>query len=352
MLYRPGPAPLAAPCRSAPQEVPAQGLSRRRLGLAAGAAALVPLLGARRAWAAFPDRTITVIVPFAPAGATDLAGRILADRMGPLLAEGGRAVVENKPGAGSALGAEFVRRSRPDGYTLLVGSASTLAVAPAAQPKVAPYDPAEDFTPIAVVGTSALGLVVPAASGIRDVRGLIARLKQAPEAYASSGVGGVAHLAAALFCNLAGVSATHVPYRGGSSVAEALMKQEVIFAVDQIASIVGQIREGALTLLAVTTRQRDPNFPDVPTLAEAGVADYELSTWTAMVGPKGLPAEVAAALNRAANAALREPAVRERLSTSGTEPRDDSTVESTRAFLRQEFARFQDVVRRTGLVID
>lgn len=340
-------------CLPGPALLGASRLSRRGFGLAALSAAALGF-GIRPAWAAYPDRTITVIVPFAPAGATDLAGRVLADRMGPLLSEGGRVVVENKPGAGSALGAEYVRRARPDGYTLLVGSASTLAVAPAAQPKVAPYNPAEDFTPIAVVGTSALGLVVPSASGIRSVAELVARLKagQGKDGYASSGVGGVSHLASALFCSLAGAPATHIPYRGGSSVAEALMKQEVAFAIDQIASIVGQIRDGSLRLLAVTTRGRDPNFPEVPTLAEAGVAEYELSTWTAMVGPKDMPAEVAAALNRAANAALREPAVRERLSTSGTDPRDDSTVESTRDFLAQEFRRFKAVVERTGLVID
>ncbi|MDQ1079777.1 tripartite tricarboxylate transporter substrate binding protein [Pseudoroseomonas cervicalis] len=328
-------------------------LSRRALGRLALAGAALPF-AAGPALAAFPDRTITIIVPFAPAGATDLAGRVLADRMGPLLVEGGRAVVENKPGAGSALGADFVRRARPDGYTLLVGSASTLAVAPAAQPKVARYNPAEDFTPIAVVGTSAMGLVVPTASGIRSVPQLVARLREGGgrDGYASSGVGGVAHLAGALFSKLAEAPANHIPYRGGSSVAEALMKQEVLFAIDQIASIVGQIRDGALTLLAVTTRARDRNFPDVPTLAEAGVAEYELSTWTALVGPKDMPADIAAALNRAANAALREPAVRERLSSSGTDPRDDSTPDSTRAFLTEEFAWFQAVVARTGLQID
>ncbi|ONG50455.1 transporter [Pseudoroseomonas deserti] len=304
--------------------------------------------------AEFPDRTITIVVPFAPAGATDLAGRVLADRMGPLMGPQGRVVVENKPGAGSALGAEYVRRARPDGYTLLVGSASTLAVAPAAQPAVARYNPAEDFSPIAIVGTSALGLVVPAASGIKSIPELVQRLRAdgGKHGYASSGVGGVSHLASALFSKLADAPANHIPYRGGSSVAEALLKQEVLFAVDQIASIVGQIRDGQLTLLAVTTTTRDRSFPNVPTLAEAGVKEYELSTWTALVAPKDTPAEVVALLNRAANGALREAAVRERLSTSGTDPRDDSTPDTTKAFLAEEFARFKGVVEKTGLRIE
>lgn len=330
------------------------GLPRRGLGALALAATSLAA-GFRPAHAAaYPDRAISVVVPFAPGGATDLAGRLLADRIGPLLGGDGRALVENRPGAGSSLGADYVRRAKPDGYTLLVGSASTLAVAPAAQPNIARYNPVEDFTPIAIIGTSAMGLVVPTASGIKSVPQLIARLKekQGADGFASSGVGGVSHLASELFVKLAAAPANHIPYRGGSSVAEALLKQEVIFAIDQIASIVGQIRDGALTLLAVTTETRDANFPDVPTLAEAGVPGYALSTWTAMVGPKGLPPEVAAALNKAANAALSEPALRERLSSSGTDPRNDSTLESTAAFLGQEFNRFKAVVERTGLKLD
>jgi tripartite-type tricarboxylate transporter receptor subunit TctC len=327
-------------------------LGRRPLALAllGAAAAARPV----RAAEAFPDRTITITVPFAPAGATDLAGRLLADRMGPALGPQARLVVENKPGAGSALGAEYVRRSRADGYTLLVGSASTLGVAPAAQPKIAPYDPAEDFTPVAVIGTSALGLVVPTASGITSVEQLIAKLREekGQDGYASSGVGGIGHLAASLFSKLAEAPATHIPYRGGASVPEALIKQEVLFTIDQIASVVGQIRDGMLRLLAVTTTTRDRNFPDVPTLQEAGVPGYELSTWTVMVGPKGMPAEVTAALNRAANTALKDEAVRKRLLDSGTDPRDDSTPESTRAFLAAEAARFKAAVEIAGMRMD
>jgi tripartite-type tricarboxylate transporter receptor subunit TctC len=322
-------------------------LGRRPFAFALlGTAAAMAASPARAAEAGYPDRTITITVPFAPAGATDLAGRLLADRMGPALGPQGRVVVENKPGAGSALGAEHVRRSRPDGYNLLVGSASTLGVAPSAQPKVAPYNPAEDFTPIAVIGTSALGLVVPAASGITSVEQLIARLRErkGQEGYASSGVGGIGHLAASLFAKMADAPATHIPYRGGASVPEALIKQEVLFTIDQIASVVGQIRDGMLRLLAVTTTTRDRSFPDVPTLQEAGVPGYELSTWTVMVGPKDLPPGITAALNKAANAALKDENVRRRLSDSGTDPRDDSTPESTRAFLTAEFARFKAAV--------
>jgi tripartite-type tricarboxylate transporter receptor subunit TctC len=242
-------------------------LTRRHLGSRTATLTLTAagLTLARPALAAFPDRPITVIVPFAPGGANDLAGRLLADRIGPLLTAEGRALVENRPGGGSAIGADYVRRARPDGYTLLVGSASTLAVAPASGASAARYHPTRDFTPITVVG---------------------------------------------------------------------------------------QVRDGALRLLAVTTRQRDPNFPDVPTVAEAVLPDYELTTWTVMVGPKDMPDDIAEALSKAANAALAEPRVRERLESTGTTPVPDSTPASTRAFLDREFALYQNIVQRIGLKLD
>lgn len=330
-------------------------LTRRRLGgrtaTLALAAGLAPV---RSALAAFPDRPITIVVPFAPGGANDLAGRLLADRIGPLLSAEGRALVENRPGGGSAIGAEYVRRAHPDGYTLLVGSASTLAVAPASGASAARYHPTGDFTPITVVGTSPLGVVVPVNSGITTLQQLVARLRAAPGqvAYASSGVGGVAHLGADYLANLAGTSAQHIPYRGGSQTAESLIKGETLYAVDQLGSVVGQVRDGALRLLAVTTRQRDPNFPDVPTVAEAMLPDYELTTWTVMVGPKDMPDDTAAALSKAANTALAEPRVRERLESTGTTPMLDSDPASTRAFLDREFALYQNIVQRIGLKLD
>jgi tripartite-type tricarboxylate transporter receptor subunit TctC len=331
-------------------------LTRRHLGRRTASFALTGagLALSRPALAAYPDRPITVIVPFAPGGANDLAGRLLADRIGPLLTAEGRALVENRPGGGSAIGADYVRRARPDGYTLLVGSASTLAVAPASGASAARYHPTGDFTPITVVGTSPLGVVVPANSGVTTLQQLVGRLRAEPGriAYASSGVGGVAHLGADYLASLAGTTAQHIPYRGGSQTAESLIKGETLYAVDQLGSVVGQVRDGALRLLAVTTRQRDPNFPDVPTVAEAVLPDYELTTWTVMAGPKDMPDDIAAALSKAANTALAEPRVRERLESTGTTPVLDSTPASTRAFLDREFALYQNIVRRIGLKLD
>jgi len=328
--------------------------SRRALGRALlGAGALGASSRPGRAAAGYPDRTISVVVPFAAGGATDLAGRLLADRLGPLLGAEARAVVDNRPGAGSALGAEFVRRARPDGHTLLVGSASTLAVAPAAGAAGARYHPTRDFTPLANFGLSGMGLVV-APDGPRDVAALIERLRAEPgrHGFASSGVGGISHLAGEYFSRLAGAQAIHVPYRGGAQTPEAVIKGEVLFAVDTLGSVVGQVRDGALRLLAVSTRARDPNFPDVPTVAEAALPDYEVASWTVLVGPEGMPEPVARAINRAAARAIAEPAVSARLAATGTVPEADSTLESTRAFLDRQFALYGEIVRRIDLRLD
>ena len=316
-------------------------------GLALGALA-------RPALAAFPERVITIVVPFAAGGSTDLAGRLLADRLGPLLREGGRAVVDNKPGAGSALGADVVRRSRPDGYTLLVGSASTLAVAPASGAAAARYHPTRDFTPLALFGISTMGLVVAADSGITTVPALIERLRANPGRYgfASSGVGGISHLAGDYFAKLAQVQALHVPYRGGSQTPESVMKGETLYAVDSLGSIIGQIRDGALRLLAVSTARRDPNFPDVPTVAEAALPAYEMASWTVLVGPAGMPDDVTTAISAAASRAIAEPGVRSRLESTGTLPEAESTPASTRAFLDRQFALYTEIVQRIGLRLE
>jgi tripartite-type tricarboxylate transporter receptor subunit TctC len=321
-------------------------------GLLGGAA--LTGLPAFEAQAAYPERVITLIVPFAPGGATDLAGRLMADRLGPLLGNNGRAIVENRTGAASALGANHVRSAPPDGYTLLVGSASTLAVAPASGAAAARYHPTRDFTPLALFGISTMALVVSASSGITSVQQLIERMRADPNLgnFASSGVGGITHLAGEYFAKLAGVQATHIPYRGGSQVPESIIKGETLFAIDNLGSVIGQIRGGTLRLLAVSTRERDPNFPDIPTIAQAGVPEYEAASWTAMVGPAGMPAAIVSAIGRAAAQALNEPNVRTRLETTGTIPERNSTPDGTRAFLDRQFALYQSIVQRIGLRLE
>jgi tripartite-type tricarboxylate transporter receptor subunit TctC len=303
--------------------------------------------------AGYPERPVTLVVPFLAGGSTDIAARILAERMAPHLGAAARIIVENRAGAGGSVGAEWVRHRTADGHTLLLGSASALATNPAALPNQTPYDPVEDFTQIAVVGGGPMVLVVPASSRFRTAGELFAAVKAAPGRYtwATSGAGGIGHLTGEyLKLGAGGLQAEHVPYRGGSAVMEALAKGEVDYSLEVLASTAPHLRDGLSRGLGVTSLQRHPLFPDIPTLDEAGLKGFEITTWNILAGPRGLPPDVLVALSRAARAALAEPGVRERLAAAGVDPAEPTTTpESTRAFLRSEVAKFRDIVERAGL---
>lgn len=324
-------------------------LPRRGLPLLAAAALAAP--GAR-AQAGYPDRPISVVVPFLAGGSTDIAARILSERMAPKLGPNARMVVENRAGAGGSVGSEWVRHRPADGYTLLVASASALGTNPAALPQQTPYDPVEDFTPIAIVGGGPIVLVVPAASRFRTARALLDAVKAEPGRYtwATSGAGGIGHLTGEYLKIMAGgLQAEHVPYRGGSAVMEALAKGEVDYSLEVLASTASHLRDGLSRGLAVSSLARHPLFPDIPTLDELGLKGFEVTTWNVLVGPRGLPAEVVAALSRAARATLAEPEVAGRMGQAGVDPAPESTPESTRAFLAAERDKFRDIVRRANI---
>jgi tripartite-type tricarboxylate transporter receptor subunit TctC len=327
----------------------------RRILLLAGAAALArpaltrPALAQPVAW---PDRTITLVVPFLAGGSTDIAARVLAERLAPRLGPAARIVVENRGGAGGAVGSEWVRHRPADGHTLLLGTASSHATNPAALPAQTPYDPVEDFTSIAVVGGGPLVLVVPAASRWQTAQELIAAVKAAPGRYswATSGAGGVGHLTGEYMKIAAGgMSAEHVPYRGGSAVMEALAKGEVEYSLEVLASTAAHIRDGLSRGLAVTSRERHPLFPDMPTLDEAGLKGFEVTTWNILFGPKGMPPALTARINAAVRETLADPAVAQRLAAAGVDPAPPRSPEETRAFLAAELAKFRDIVARAGL---
>ena len=325
----------------------------RGLSALAWAAGGLPLLP-RRALAAFPDRVITVVVPFAPGGATDLAGRVIADRLGPLLAPDGRAVVDNRPGAGSALGAEQVRRARPDGHTLLVASASALAVAPAAGASAARYDPIEDFTPITVIGTSPLALVVPAGSDIRSARDLVERLRsrRGGFSYASSGVGSVTHLSGEFFANLAGAEVVHVPVP--RRLADRRSPDEGRGALRGRPARLGG-RADPRRVAPAAGRQHPRARSELPRGADdrrgraAGVRAHHLDR-------DGRARRACPGRSRRRSAAPRTPPWPSRACASGWRARHrpvaDSTPDSTRAFLAAEFGRYQAIVRRIGLRLE
>ncbi|MBL6455697.1 tripartite tricarboxylate transporter substrate binding protein [Belnapia sp. T6] len=320
-----------------------------RRALLAAPALLATPAGAQSSW---PERPISLVVPFLAGGSTDIAARILAERMAPLLGAGARIVVENRAGAGGSVGSEWVRHRSADGYTLLLASASALGTNPAALPEQTPYDPVEDFTPIALVGGGPMVLVVPMQSPYRDVRALLAAVRAAPGqmTWATSGAGGIGHLTGEyLKIRAGGLRAEHVPYRGGSAVMEALAKGEVDYSLEVLASVAPHLRDGLSRGLAVTSLKRHPLFPDVPTLDESGLPGFEVTTWNVLVAPRGLPPQLAETLAAAVRRVLADSVATARLAQAGVDPAEPGTPAATRAFLMAEREKFTGIVRAAGL---
>lgn len=327
---------------------------RSLLALAATGAAATA-----RAQSAWPDRPIVLVVPFLAGGSTDIAARIMADRMAPLLGPRARFIVENRAGAGGSVGADFVRRQAPDGTTLLMATASSHGTNPVTLRETTRYDAIADFTPIALVGGGPLVVVVPRASPFQTIADLVAGLRARPGQlhWATSGTGNIGHLTGAMLLaaapgGSAPLRADHVSYRGGSQVMEALAKGEVDFSVEPMASAAPHVRDGVSRGLAVTSRTRSPLFPDMPSLAESGFGDFDATTWNALLGPRGLPPEVTAALNQAALVALADPAIRTRLTTAGVEPAAPMTPDQLRGFIAAEIEKFRGIVAAGGLVFN
>lgn len=322
--------------------------TRRALLLAAPALLPAASLRAQPAW---PDRPIALVVGFLPGGSTDIGARLLADRMAPRLGPGARIIIENRPGAGGSLGAEYVARQAPDGYVLTISSASSHGTNPAALPDTVRYDALGDFTHIAVVGGGPMCIVVPGSSPHRSIADLAAAAKAAPSPllWGSSGSGGIGHLTGELFAHRAGFRGEYVPYRGGSAVLEAMRKAEIDFSAEVLASAYPHLRDGASRALAVTSPGRHALLPDVPSLQEAGFAGFDIITWNVLQAPRGLPDALAQRINRAAMEAMAEPELRRRLAAAGIDPAEPSTPEGTRAFVAAELAKFQGIVRETGL---
>lgn len=321
----------------------------RRLAIGALALPLLPAAARAQAW---PSRPISFTIPFPPGGSADLLARLVAERMMPRLGPGARIVVENRAGAGGTIGSDYVKRQPDDGYAILLATPSTHGTVPALQPATTPYDPIADFTPIAIMGRAPIVLAVPKDSPHRAAASLIAALRAEPgkASWGSSGSGSVGHLAGELMALLGGgLLAEHIPYRGGAPLAEALAKGEVQYAWEPIGSLAAQAKDGLFRIIAVGTGARHPLFPDVPTMRESGMPDFEASTWNVMVGPRGLPAEIVTRLNGAASASLAEHDVKARLAAAGIDAVADSTPQGTGAFLAAEYSKFRDIVARANL---
>ncbi|MFN7085295.1 MAG: Bug family tripartite tricarboxylate transporter substrate binding protein [Burkholderiales bacterium] len=297
----------------------------------------------------YPTKPVRVIIPFSPGGAADVPGRILMTRLSE--AFGQQFLVDNRPGAGSTIGAEIVSKSPADGYTLLL--ISNTHVISAALYKTLKYDASDDFTPIAEFGDAPNVLVVHPSLPVKTVKELIALAKAKPGQidYASSGNGSSQHLFMALFANMAGISMNHVPYKGSGQARADLLGGQIMVGMPGISSVVQNIKEGRLRALGVTGAKRSAELPNVPTIAEAGVKGYEASLWLGLLGPKGLPKEVVARLNDEIARLARDAAFQEQLRKTGTDVVYRGP-EQWAAFLKSERAKWAKVVRDTGVQVN
>jgi tripartite-type tricarboxylate transporter receptor subunit TctC len=324
----------------------------RRAALAASLL-LAPLAAAAQG---LSDRPVTLAVGFAPGGSTDIASRLISERLAANLGSGARVVVENRPGASGTVASDWLRRQNPDGHTLMLIEVSSHAIVPAALQGGTPFDPLADFTHIAMVGTAPMILIAAPNFPAANAAEMIARLRASrPEefAYATSGVGSIPHFGVEMIAAQIGARFTHVPYRSGGLMLTAIHQGEGQFGVAVLASAAAQVRDGLVRGLAVTSRERFPSFPDIPTLDESALPGFELTTWNMIIGPPRMNPAVLAQLNRAIVATLGEPAIRERLVQAGVSPwTGPNTPETTRAFLAAEVAKYREVVRRTGIRLE
>ena len=290
----------------------------------------------------YPSKPVRLIVPFPAAGATDLFARTLGQKMSEKL--GTTLVIDNKPGAGGAIGSDLAAKAPPDGYTLLLATTSTHSIGPAITSKL-PYDTVRDFSPIAHVGDAPSIMLVPVDSPARTVREWIAYAQKNPGRlnYASSGNGTIVQLTAELFKAQAGVFVTHIPYKGTALAIPDLISGKVDVLFDSLPTGMPHVRDGRLRALGVTSLKRSPLAPELPPIADT-LPGYESNTWFGFYGPKGLPAEIVARVNKAANEALADPEVKEKLSRLGIEPAAPGTPEQFAKMVAADAAKWKKIV--------
>ena len=309
------------------------------------------VLGAQAAFAqGYPTKPIHLIVPFPPGGPTDIVGRLVGQKLAAGL--GQPVIVENRPGAGGTVGSTAAAKVPADGYTLLYGSTSTLAIAPALYRDLA-YDPRSAFAPISLVSRGAIVAAVNAELPAHTLQEFIALAKQSPGklSYASAGSGTPPHLAAELFKSIAGVDLLHVPYKGGAPAINDLIGGQVQAIFEGQVVLLPHIKSGRVRALAITGMKRDPLLPDVPTFAEAGLPRYDAYFWSGLVAPAGTPAEVIAKLNSVLVLALNVPDARDALLRQGLEPAG-TTPQQFAAFIASEVERWGQVAKASGAKLD
>jgi tripartite-type tricarboxylate transporter receptor subunit TctC len=319
-------------------------MSRRLYGLLAAAlAACLPVRESAAEAAKFPERPVKIVVGFSAGGGTDVVARILAQKLTESL--GQTVVVENRPGASGMIAGEAVAKSAPDGYTLMMGSQTTFAVAPTLYKRVS-LDPARDFAGVAMAAISPLVLVVNPSLAARSVQDVIAMARAKPGTvnFGSGGLGTTPHMTGELFCSVAGIKMAHVAYRGEAPAINDLIGGQIPLMFANLSAVIGNVKAGQLRALAVTSAQRAAAAPEIATVAEAGLPGFEAATWFALVAPAGTPPEIRTRLNAEVARALALPDVKQRYADLGMTAQE-RTPEGLDAYIRSEIVKWTRVIR-------
>jgi len=295
----------------------------------------------------YPSRPVKLVVGFPPGGGTDILARIVAQKLSD--SWGQQAIVENRPGASATIGANAVAKAPPDGYTLSMGQLTPNAIAPALMPNL-PYDAIKDFVPIILVATSPNVLVVHPSLPVMSVSELVILAKSKPGklTYASSGLGSLQHIAAELFKAVANVDIIHVPFKGSGQAVVDLVSGQVDMNFDAIPPVIQHIKSGRLRAIAVTAAKRASGFPELPTIAETGYADYDLTTWWGLFAPAGTPADVVAKVHKDTLAALQNAEVKERFANLSVDT-GGGTPQQFAEYVRHEIAKYDKLVKQLNI---
>ncbi len=299
---------------------------------------------------AWPKQAIRIVVTFPAGGAPDILARVLAESWQPILNV--PVLIENRPGVGGNIGADIVAKSSPDGYTLLIGTVGIHAINGALYNKM-PFDPIADFTPISFLASTPNVLVVNKQLGITSVRELIALAKAKPNqlTFGSSGIGTSLHMSGELFNEIAGVQIRHIPYKGRAQSLPDLLGGRISMLFDNLSSALPLIQQQEIIALGVTTLKRSPAAPDIPTLAEQGLPNFEAVSWFSLMAPAGLPKDLQQQLSRLTIEALSKPEVKQKLLMSGLEPNPGSPRELSKLIL-EESSKWSKLIKKAGITID
>ena len=319
----------------------------RRLALASAGAAALSLALPARAQGSYPNRPIRMIVPLAAGSAVDVAARLLAQKMSVSMGQG--IVVENLVGASGIIGASQLAKAAPDGYTIGGFNDSILTMVPPLNPAT-PFNPVTDFVHVSQVATIEFGIAVPSTSPYKTVPELVAAAKANPGriSYASGGNGSPQHFGGALFASHTGIDMKHVPYRGASQAAQDVASGQVDVTVQGIATVASLVKAGKLRLIGVMTPARQPEYPDVPTLAEQGITGFDFSTWFGLTAPVGTPRDIVLRLQREAVKAMEDPELKARYIGLGLKS-NGTTPERMTALVREQLARYAKAVKEAGI---